>query len=111
MCAKHTMRVITGMQPSQVDEMIQEYHLNMVRTADGIPLFEGELEDLRSASEHVIDVIIPPGPTVTDIKEAVDKFDLQLKQSDEGPMLHGKLIDINDAVNYLVDKMNERLDL
>ncbi len=111
MCAKHTMRVITGMQPRQIDRMIEKYHLNMLRTPEGIPLFEGELEDLRSASKEVIDVTLPPGPTVSEIKEAIDKYNLELKQSEEGPRLHGRLIDINDAVNYLVDKIAERIEL
>ncbi|MCD7781703.1 MAG: hypothetical protein LUG89_03280 [Methanosphaera sp.] len=108
---KHTMRVISGMQPTQVDEMIEEYHLNMLRTDKGLLLFEGELEDLRRASKHVVDVTLPPGPTVTEIKEAIDKFDLELKQSDDGPKLHGPLDKINDAVNFMVDSMTERLDL
>ncbi|MBE6487742.1 MAG: hypothetical protein E7Z86_03405 [Methanosphaera stadtmanae] len=108
---KHTMRVLSGMQPRQVDEMIVEYHLNMLQTADGILLFEGELEDLRRASKHVVDVTLPPGPTVSEIKETIDKFNLKLKQSDEGPQLHGPLIDVNDAVNYLVDLMKERLGM
>ena len=108
---KHTMRVLSGMQPRQVDEMIMEYHLNMLQTADGILLFEGELEDLRRATKHVVDVTLPPGPTVTEIKEAVDKYNLKLKQSDEGPQLHGRLVDVNDAVNYIVDLMQERIDM
>ncbi|OED30090.1 hypothetical protein [Methanosphaera sp. WGK6] len=110
MCAKHTMRVLSGMQPRQVDEMIDEYHLNMLQTDKGIILFEGELEDLRRATKHVVDVTLPPGPTVSEIKQAVDKFDVQLKQSDEGPQLHGTLYDVNDAINYIVDIMRERLD-
>ena len=44
MCAKHTMRVLSGMQPRQVDEMISKYHLNMLQTREGLLLFEGELE-------------------------------------------------------------------
>ena len=99
MCAKHTMRVLSGMQPRQVDDMITEYHLNMLQTDKGLLLFEGELEDLRRASKHVVDVTLPPGPTVSEIKETVDKFNIELKQ-----------YDINDAVNYLVDLMKERLD-
>ncbi|MGN1322045.1 hypothetical protein [uncultured Methanosphaera sp.] len=110
MCAKHTMRVLSGMQPKQVDDMITEYHLNMLQTDKGILLFEGELEDLRRASKHVVDVTLPPGPTVSEIKETVDKFNIELKQSDDGPQFHGTLYDINDAVNYLVDLMKERLD-
>lgn len=108
---KHTMRVLSGMNPRQVDEMISEYHLNMLQTDKGILLFEGELEDLRNASKHVVDVVLPPGPTVTEIQEAVEKFDVKLKQSNDGPMLHGRLIDINDAINYIVDIMSERLNV
>lgn len=105
------MRVLSGMQPRQVDQMIDEYHLNMLQTDKGIILFEGELEDLRRAAQHVVDVTLPPGPTTSEIKETVDKFDVKLKQSEEGPQLHGKLIDINDAINHLVDLMSERLNL
>ena len=54
MCAKHTMRVLSGMQPRQVDEMISKYHLNMLQTREGLLLFEGELEDLREAAKHVV---------------------------------------------------------
>ncbi|RAP51240.1 MAG: hypothetical protein BZ133_03600 [Methanosphaera sp. SHI613] len=108
---KHTMRVLSGMDPKQVDEMISEYHLNMLQTDRGILLFEGELEDLRKASKHVVDVVLPPGPTVSEIQEAVGKFDVKLKQSENGPQLHGRLIDINDAINYLVDIMSERVNL
>ncbi|MBE6492984.1 MAG: hypothetical protein E7Z84_00035 [Methanosphaera stadtmanae] len=108
---KHTMRVLSGMQPRQVDEMIEKYHLNMLQTDKGIILFEGELEDLRKASKHVLDVTIPPGPTVSEIKDAVDKFDVKLKQSNDGPQLHGQLTEINDAFNYLVDRIQERLGI
>lgn len=111
MCAKHTMRVLSGMQPRQVDEMISKYHLNMLQTREGLLLFEGELEDLREAAKHVVDVTLPPGPNVSEIKETVNKFNIQLKQSDEGPQLHGTLYDINDAINYLVDIMKERLNM
>ncbi len=108
---KHTMRVLSGMNPRQVDEMISKYHLNMLQTDKGILLFEGELEDLREASKHVVDVVLPPGPTVSEIQDAVEKFDVKLKQSEDGPQLHGRLIDINDAINYIVDTMTERLNL
>ena len=87
-----------------------EYHLNMLQSETGIILFEGELEDLRRAVKHVVDVTLPPGPTVTEIKAAVDNFDVQLKQSNEGPQLHGTYEEINNAVNFLVDSMRERLD-
>ena len=108
---KHTMRVLSGMNPRQVDEMISKYHLNMLQTDKGILLFEGELEDLRAASHHVVDVTLPPGPTVTEIQQAVQKFDVKLKQSEDGPQLHGRLVDINDAINYIVDIMSERLNI
>ena len=108
---KHTMRVISGLQPKQVDEMIDEYHLNMLQSNTGIILFEGELEDLRRATKHVVDVTLPPGPTVTEIKAAVDNYDVQLKQSDVGPQLHGTYEEINNAVNYIVDLMKERLEI
>ena len=108
---KHTVRVLSGMNPRQVDEMISKYHLNMLQTDKGILLFEGELEDLREASKHVVDVVLPPGPTVSEIQDAVEKFDVKLKQSEDGPQLHGRLIDINDAINYIVDTMTERLNL
>ncbi|RAP53193.1 MAG: hypothetical protein BZ138_01640 [Methanosphaera sp. rholeuAM270] len=74
-------------------------------------LFEGELEDLRRATKHVVDVTLPPGPTVSEIRETVEKFDVQLKQSEDGPQLHGTYEEINNAVNYLVDIMKERVDL
>ena len=108
---KHTMRVLSGMNPRQVDEMISEYHLNMLQTDKGILLFEGELEDLRAASQHVVDVTLPPGPTVSEIQQTVEKFDVKLKQSEDGPQLHGRLVDINDAINYIVDIMSERLNI
>ena len=109
--ARHTMRVLSGINPRQVDVVIEKYHLNMLQNDKGIILFEGELEDLRSASKHVVDVVLPPGPTVSEIKAAVDKFDVQLKQSDEGPQLHGSYDEINNAVNYIVDIMTERINL
>ncbi len=109
--AKHTMRIISGMQPSQVDEMMTTYGLDMIQTKEGIVMFEGELEDLRHATKHVVDVTIPPGPTVSEIKQTVDKYDISLKQSDDGPQFHGTLYEINEAVNYIVDLMTERLDL
>ncbi|MBR0472424.1 MAG: hypothetical protein IJI98_06975 [Methanosphaera sp.] len=109
--AKHTMRVLSGLQPRQVDTMIDEYHLNMLQSDRGIILFEGELEDLRRAIKHVVDVTLPPGPTVSELKETVEKFDVKLQQSDDGPQLHGTYEEINNAVNYLVDIMSERLDI
>ncbi len=105
------MRVLSGLQPKQVDQMINEYHLNMLQNERGIILFEGELEDLRRASKHVVDVTLPPGPTVSDIKAAVDNFDVQLKQSDSGPQLHGTYEEINNAVNFIVDIMTKRLEI
>ena len=108
---KHTMRVISGIRPKQVDEMVDTYHLNMLQSDKGIILFEGELEDLRRASKHVVDVVLPPGPTVSEIKEAVDKYDVQLKQSEEGPQLHGSYDEINNAINFIVDTMKERLGI
>ncbi len=105
------MRVLSGLQPKQVDTMIDEYHLNMLQSDNGIILFEGELEDLRRATKHVVDVTLPPGPTLSEMKAAVDKFDVQLKQSNDGPQLHGTYEEINNAVNYIVDIMTERLDL
>lgn len=108
---KHTMRVLSGMRPKQVDEMIELYHLNMLQSDNGIILFEGELEDLRKATKHVVDVVLPPGPTITEIKSAVDSFDVKLKQSEDGPMLHGTYEEINNAVNFIVDAMTERLEI
>ena len=108
---KHTMRVISGLNPKHADEMINQYHLNMLQDRKGLILFEGELEDLRLASKHVVDVVLPPGPTISEIKDAVDNFDVQLKQSDDGPVLHGSYEEINNAVNYIVDAMSERLNL
>lgn len=108
---KHTMKVISGLQNKQVDDMISEYHLNMLQSDTGIILFEGELEDLRRAIKHVVDITLPPGPTITEIKAAVEKFDVQLKQSDEGPQLHGTYEEINNAINFIVDTMTERLNI
>lgn len=109
--AKHTMKVLSGMQPSQVTDLMDTYNLNMMQTKEGIVYFEGELEDLRHATKHVVDVVLPPGPTVSEIKNTVDKYDITLKQSDDGPMFHGTLYEINEAINYIVDLMSERLDL
>ncbi|WP_303235363.1 hypothetical protein [Methanosphaera cuniculi] len=109
--AKHTMKIISGMQPTQVQTLIDTYSLQMVQTKEGLIYLEGELEDLRHATKHVVDVTLPPGPTVTEIKNAVDKYDIALKQSDDGPVFHGTLFEINEAINYLVDQMSERLGL
>lgn len=109
--AKQTMKVLSGMRPSQVDEMLREYDLNMIQTREGMVYFEGELEDLMSATKHVVDVVLPPGPTVSEIKETVGKYDIELKKSDDGPMFHGTLYEINEAINYMVDLMCERLDM
>jgi hypothetical protein len=108
MCAEHKMRVLSGLQPRQVDEIMQTYNLRMIQTDKGL-LFEGELEDLRHAANHVVDVTIPPGPTISEIKSAVEGSDVKIKQTDDGPQFHGTMNDINKAINNIVDQMNERI--
>ncbi|MDO5851268.1 MAG: hypothetical protein Q4Q23_02125 [Methanobacteriaceae archaeon] len=109
MSSSHRMKVLIGIPPKQVNEIMEEYHLNMLETKKGL-VFEGELEDLRAASNHFVDYLLPPGPTESEIQEAVDKYDVQLKQTEMGPTLQGTMYNINEAILYIIDVLEKRID-
>lgn len=52
---------------------------------------------------------IPAGITESIMVEAIKKFDLELKNTDDGPLLYGKKESLENAQDYIVKALNERL--
>lgn len=52
---------------------------------------------------------IPPGVSGQMIAEVMDKYDLEVKQTDVGPMFLGEFKNLEDARDYLVKALNDRI--
>lgn len=52
---------------------------------------------------------IPPGVSGQILANVLDKFDLEVKQTDEGPLLYGEKKKLEDARDYIVKALNERI--
>jgi len=52
---------------------------------------------------------IPPGVTEGMVAEVVGKFDLELKNTDDGPLLCGKKENLENAQDHIVKALNERI--
>ncbi len=52
---------------------------------------------------------IPHGVTERMIAEVVTKFDLELKNTDDGPLLYGTKENLENAQDHIVKALNERI--
>jgi hypothetical protein len=52
---------------------------------------------------------IPQGVSVQILANVMEKFNLEVKQSDDGPFLYGEKEKLEDARDYIVKALNERI--
>jgi hypothetical protein len=59
--------------------------------------------------EMMYEMRIPPGVTERLVAQVITQFNLELKNTDDGPLLYGKKEDLESAQDYIVKALNERL--
>lgn len=52
---------------------------------------------------------IPPGVSGQIIAHVMDNYDLEIKQTDAGPVFQGEIKNLEDARDYIVKALNERI--
>jgi hypothetical protein len=52
---------------------------------------------------------IPPGVTGQIIANVMENYDLDVKQTDAGPVFQGEIRNLEDARDYIVKALNERI--
>ncbi|MGO9388012.1 MAG: hypothetical protein ACLPWD_08220 [Methanobacterium sp.] len=52
---------------------------------------------------------IPQGVSVQILANVMEKFNLEVKQSDDGPSLYGEKEKLENARDYIVKALNERI--
>ena len=52
---------------------------------------------------------IPPGVTGQIIANVMENYNLEVKQTDEGPVFQGEIKNLEDARDYIVKALNERI--
>lgn len=52
---------------------------------------------------------IPPGITGQIVAHVMEEFDLEVKQSDFGPVFLGEMKNLEDARDYIVRELNARI--
>lgn len=52
---------------------------------------------------------IPPGITGQIVAHVMEEFDLDVKQSDFGPVFIGEMKNLEDARDYIVKELNQRI--
>ncbi|MBZ2165958.1 hypothetical protein [Methanobacterium spitsbergense] len=52
---------------------------------------------------------IPPGVTGQIIANVMENYNLEVKQTDAGPVFQGEIKDLEDARDYIVKALNERI--
>jgi hypothetical protein len=55
------------------------------------------------------DMRIPPGVSGQIIAHVMDNYDLEVKQTDAGPVFQGEMKNLEDARDYIVKALNERI--
>jgi hypothetical protein len=55
------------------------------------------------------EMMIPAGITGVILANVMSEFDLEVKQTDDGPVLHGEKEKLEDARDYIVKALNERI--
>jgi hypothetical protein len=59
--------------------------------------------------EMMYEMRIPPGITERLMAEVINQFELELKNTDDGPVLYGKKEDLEKAQDHIVKALNKRL--
>jgi hypothetical protein len=59
--------------------------------------------------EMLYEMRIPAGITEGIMVEVITKFGLEIKNTDDGPMLQGKKEDLEKAQDHIVKALNQRL--
>jgi len=59
--------------------------------------------------EMMYEMRIPAGITESIMAEIVTKFELELKNTDDGPVLYGKKESLENAQDHIVKALNERI--
>jgi hypothetical protein len=59
--------------------------------------------------EMLYEMRIPPGVTERLVAQVITQFNLEIKNTDDGPLLYGKKEDLESAQDYIVKALNERL--
>jgi hypothetical protein len=52
---------------------------------------------------------IPPGVTGQIIADVMEKYNLEVKQTDFGPVFQGEITNLEDARDYIIKSLNERI--
>ena len=52
---------------------------------------------------------IPPGVTGQIIAHVMEKYNLEVKQTDFGPVFQGEITNLEDARDYIIKSLNERI--
>lgn len=52
---------------------------------------------------------IPPGVTGQIIAHVMENYNLEVKQTDAGPVFQGEIKNLEDARDYIVKALNERI--
>jgi hypothetical protein len=59
--------------------------------------------------EMMYEMMIPPGITERLMAEVINQFELELKNTDDGPVLYGKKEDLEKAQDHIIKALNQRL--
>jgi hypothetical protein len=73
----------------------------MITNVGGIELVEENVEKFEMR--------IPPGVTGMIIAYVMENYDLEVKQTDAGPVFQGEFTNLEDAKDYIVKALNERI--
>lgn len=55
------------------------------------------------------EMMIPAGITGQILANVMDKFDVEVKQTDDGPVLYGEKETLENAQDFIVKALNERI--
>jgi hypothetical protein len=55
------------------------------------------------------EMMIPAGITGQILANVMDKFDVEVKQTDDGPVLYGEKEALENARDFIVKALNERI--
>ena len=59
--------------------------------------------------EMMYEMRVPAGITERLMAEVINQFELELKNTDDGPMLYGKKENLENAQDHIVKALNQRL--
>jgi hypothetical protein len=69
------------------------------------------LEGYKLVEEKVekFEMKIPPGVTGMIIAHVMENYDIEVKQTELGPVFQGEMKNLEDARDYIVKALNERI--